>query len=445
MENEMKKIKITCKGQKYVPIDRLKDFQGKLKKLDKNELKKLKRSIIKHGFSFPVMVWQDYILDGHQRLKATRELLKEGYAITDIPVVEIDAKDKTEAAEKLLVLNSQYAAMTNDGLKGFLEEFSLDFDSLQTDLSLPEIDTDLFLNLPEEKEQSELAVKPFGDKRDKMPMEELLHSVDLVKVSFSGGKDSAGMAIYLHSHFGVPKEKMLLEHYYNPFEWEDMSEYCKYFSETFGIELKEYGNEPPDEEKEKVKIYGKRNADNFMVDKLKNIGLPSPMQKWCFERYKQRVFIWVARRYKENNYIQAIGMRTAESPRRAKMEDRGITRDIQPFCYPIFNLSNEETFGLSIKHNIKLHHAYRFWGRTGCPFCPMQTHKDFKILREEYPEMWDKMLRLYLLSLDSDFYRTSTLNRPKDDLAHILGIRSDKTRKEDWSPPKGLTFWRGDA
>ena len=102
------KIQITCTGSGVKPIEQLRDFQGGLKTLRPEQLGKLKRSILKYGFTFPVFTWQDKILDGHQRLFATKELVKEGYEIDDIPVVEIEAENKKEAGEKLLALNSQY-------------------------------------------------------------------------------------------------------------------------------------------------------------------------------------------------------------------------------------------------------------------------------------------------------------------------------------------------
>jgi len=139
-------IKITCKGQKYVPIESLKEFQGNLKTLQDSELEKLKTSILKHGFSFPVFVWNDQILDGHQRVFATRELLKSGYAISDIPVVEIEAADKTEAAEKLLFLNSNYAKITEEGLSEFISKNALDITEFVGGLELPEFDMESFIS-----------------------------------------------------------------------------------------------------------------------------------------------------------------------------------------------------------------------------------------------------------------------------------------------------------
>ena len=142
----MKIIPITCQGQKYLPIDQLKTFQGNLKELSEDEFEKLKRSILKYGFSFPVFVWQEFMMDGHQRIFTVNKLLQEGYAIGNIPVVEIEARDKTEAAEKLLVLDSRYAKITEDGLSEFANEKDLDFGALVDDLELPDFDMDGFLD-----------------------------------------------------------------------------------------------------------------------------------------------------------------------------------------------------------------------------------------------------------------------------------------------------------
>jgi hypothetical protein len=138
-------INITCQGTRYVPIEDLEPFQGNLKVLTKKESDKLKRQIVHLGFSFPVFVWKDSILDGHNRIFAVQELKSEGYTIGDIPVVDIEAKNRQEAAEKLLALNSHYARITDEGLYEFLSENCLDIKDLALDLSLPDIDMDKFL------------------------------------------------------------------------------------------------------------------------------------------------------------------------------------------------------------------------------------------------------------------------------------------------------------
>jgi len=127
-----------------IPLDQLQNFQGNLKTLDKPALEKLKRSLIKYGFSFPVFVWGNEILDGHQRIFAAKRLVEDGYSIGKIPVVEIEAKNKKEAGEKLLILNSEYGKKTNEGILSFLDDFEVipDLDILE----IPSIDFDEILD-----------------------------------------------------------------------------------------------------------------------------------------------------------------------------------------------------------------------------------------------------------------------------------------------------------
>lgn len=135
----MSEIEIKCKGSGLIPIDELENFQGNLKTLGKPELEKLKDSIVKHGFSFPVIVWGNKIIDGHQRVYATRQLLKEGYTIGAVPVVKIEAQNDKEAAEKLLILNSNYARITEQGLMDFSAAFDIAVRDM-AELSISDVD-----------------------------------------------------------------------------------------------------------------------------------------------------------------------------------------------------------------------------------------------------------------------------------------------------------------
>jgi len=70
----MKKIEIKCETKKYLTIDQLQEMQGKLKRLDKENERKLRNNIIQNGIVFPLFVWQNKIIDGHQRLAVLRKL-----------------------------------------------------------------------------------------------------------------------------------------------------------------------------------------------------------------------------------------------------------------------------------------------------------------------------------------------------------------------------------
>lgn len=134
-------LKISCDTKDLLHIDELEQFQGQLKSLDDAGLKKLMKSIIKYGFSFPIFVWKKNILDGHQRLAAVKKLIDEGHEIVGgkLPVVKIQARTKKEAAEKLLLINSRYAQIDQSGFDLFTEQFSIDLDEISKLIEIPEI------------------------------------------------------------------------------------------------------------------------------------------------------------------------------------------------------------------------------------------------------------------------------------------------------------------
>jgi len=145
----MKTIKITCEGTDYVDFKILVPFQGHLKTLSEENLEKLKKSIIKYGFTVPGFIWQSgkrkFILDSHQRQLALYSLEDDGYTIPDIPIVYIQAKNKTEAKEKLLHITSQYGKFEKDGLSAFLESIDGDAELMETlRLTDDEIDLSIF-------------------------------------------------------------------------------------------------------------------------------------------------------------------------------------------------------------------------------------------------------------------------------------------------------------
>jgi DNA modification methylase len=135
----MTKIPIHCDpALKTKPIKDLANFQGNLKSLSKPEYEKLKASILKHGFFVPVFQWEGKILDGHQRLFVVHN---EGWELDgDVPIVDIEAKDEAEAAEKVLLLSSTYGKVEPQGVYEFTEKYGLDLEMID----LPDFNFDRF-------------------------------------------------------------------------------------------------------------------------------------------------------------------------------------------------------------------------------------------------------------------------------------------------------------
>lgn len=129
------KIDITCHTGDFLNLSDLKQFQGKLKYREKEDIEKVKKSILKYGFSFPFFVWKgndkkNYILDGHGRELALKELEQEEYEIPPLPIVYITAKNTEEAKEKLLRINSRFGDITNKSFEDFAKDLNFDFNSI---------------------------------------------------------------------------------------------------------------------------------------------------------------------------------------------------------------------------------------------------------------------------------------------------------------------------
>ena len=143
-------LPVKCKGSSEVPLHELKSFQNDLKFTDLENLEKLKRSLLKFGFTTPFFVWATtngrknktlYLLDGHQRKTALNELREDGTVLPDkFPIVEIDAKSKQDAKEKLLAIVSQYGKLNYKTSFFDNSKFDDDFDSSFLALDLDKFD-----------------------------------------------------------------------------------------------------------------------------------------------------------------------------------------------------------------------------------------------------------------------------------------------------------------
>lgn len=124
------KIIVKARGHLTLPIDRLLEFQGNLKRLTQKNREKLMVSILEKGFIAPIFVWDDAgeyrLLDGHQRLKTLLWMREKGWDIPMLPVDVIEADDEQDAKKKLLAITSQYGEFTTDGYAEFINDIEVD-------------------------------------------------------------------------------------------------------------------------------------------------------------------------------------------------------------------------------------------------------------------------------------------------------------------------------
>ena len=148
--------------------DHLVESQGTLKDLTQEGYNNLKRSVLKHHFFRPVVIWKGptgtefadrpYLLDGHQR---KRLFVQENWRFKDtqfVPTATVIAPTKELAAEILLRHDSQHGTRSGQGLYEFLHNFDLSVDDLAP-MDLPDFDwgkfkTEFYEELTDEEESA---------------------------------------------------------------------------------------------------------------------------------------------------------------------------------------------------------------------------------------------------------------------------------------------------
>lgn len=142
-----KKVKIACTGSDYEAIDAFEWFQGDLKELPEANYQKLKKQILRLGFSEPIAAWlvedenKKYILNGHQRILTLKRMRDdEGYEVPYVPYILVEAENHHEAKMKVLSLASQFGVITAKGLKNFISDMDLAPLDLKDDFALRDVD-----------------------------------------------------------------------------------------------------------------------------------------------------------------------------------------------------------------------------------------------------------------------------------------------------------------
>jgi len=174
---ETKTITIACQGATTIELDEMTELQGSLKDLNEDGYIKLRDSILKYGFSFPVIFWQDpadgvkWIIDAHQRKRALTQMRdEEGYTIPPLPAVPIQATSRVQAKEKLLMLNSRYGKITREGFDEFIDEVGFEVN---------ESDLEGFFDIPEVQMWNAGQVQDLADKNKEIDREEIAKDLNM--------------------------------------------------------------------------------------------------------------------------------------------------------------------------------------------------------------------------------------------------------------------------
>ena len=123
------KVIQTCKVKDYLLIDKIELHPENPRTISSDRMKDLKASIVEKGFYEPILVWKttNYVLSGNHRLKAVRELIREGWkfgsgsTLGKLPVVLVDENNEV-ARQILFETNNRYAEWIDEKVREALTE-----------------------------------------------------------------------------------------------------------------------------------------------------------------------------------------------------------------------------------------------------------------------------------------------------------------------------------
>jgi len=144
------------------PIDSFIVFNDELKEISPKNLDKLKKSIVRNGFTKPIITWHMKILDGHQRKLALESLVYDGFTLPKIPYVEIDVDSEQRAKEILLTCTAQYGEVTKERLEYFVSNNGLNALDLSEFIAMPRLEDIAAQDIELDEEPSTQDIEPIA-------------------------------------------------------------------------------------------------------------------------------------------------------------------------------------------------------------------------------------------------------------------------------------------
>ncbi len=198
-------------------------------------------------------------------------------------------------------------------------------------------------------------------------------------ISFSGGKDSSAMLVYLCEQYPDIKKHVVWAD--TGFEYPGHKEWCEKIAKQFGLEVHRVKSE----------------WDFFSIARNRQ-KWPSPDCRKCTSTLKMEpINKWVRQNIKSTNIIMCSGLRAEESARRAKLPqvelDTILTnskRTVHDF-YPLLNWSEKDVRGYLQGAGIPLHDCYDYLSRLSCMVCIYNRKRELQAIKSNNREAFDKI------------------------------------------------------
>lgn len=187
-------------------------------------------------------------------------------------------------------------------------------------------------------------------------------SENRLAVSFSGGKDSL-VALDLAYRVGIRKAVFCD----TTIEFEETKKFVESVERFYGIDIDTV------------------RAPITFFEMIRHVGLPSRILRWCCDVFKFGPLSNYA--IGEDLYGFITGLRMKESNKRSRYKES----DNNPLVpvrqiNPILSWTDTEVWEYIKKNSLPINPLYEHFDRIGCWCCPFRTDKDWKKVKELFPE-----------------------------------------------------------
>lgn len=204
-------------------------------------------------------------------------------------------------------------------------------------------------------------------------------------VSWSGGKDSTAMLIRMLELDYPIDEIVFIDVRFNENrggELPEMYAYIDKIEKHIGRKIKRISNQ---EWTYKSHFYRKKKRGKYPGQIY---GFPFAVlgNGWCNDRLKLKPFADYKRSI-EGEYTIYLGIAADEPKRLARMgeNERSLLAE--------WGWTEQDCLDYLKEKGLE-NPLYEKFSRTGCWFCPKQNLKSLKIIRNDYPDLWEQLLKL---------------------------------------------------
>lgn len=116
----------------------------------------------------------------------------------------------------------------------------------------------------------------------------------------------------------------------------------------------------------------------------KGYGWATMFCRWCTSNLKNRVIENHLKKYKEEGYLEYVGI-AFDEPKRIKDK-----------CYPLvdWKMTEADCLKYCYDRGFEWNGLYEHFDRLSCWCCPLKNLKELKILYKYYPELWEKLKQM---------------------------------------------------